>query len=71
MIWPGACRFRDATDQAADRDLNARPDATAGHRLVIEARDDMQVGVEPAGSVTRACSRFPDHPARGQGLGRR
>ena len=28
--------------------FDSRSDATAGHRLVIEARDDMQVGVEPA-----------------------
>jgi hypothetical protein len=28
--------------------FDSRPDAMAGQRLVIEARDDMQVGVEPA-----------------------
>src|SRR6478736_2643273 len=27
--------------------FDPRPDALAGHRLVIEARDDMQVGMEP------------------------
>ena len=28
--------------------LDPRSDALVGHRLVVEARDDMQVGVEPA-----------------------
>jgi hypothetical protein len=49
MIQPCAARCRDAADQVAGwRDLDSGPDAMAGHRLVIEARDDMQVRVEPA-----------------------
>jgi hypothetical protein len=27
--------------------FDSRSDAKVGHRLIIEARDDMQVGVEP------------------------
>ena len=49
MIQPGAARCRDAADQVAGCGIfDSGPDAMAGHRLVIEARDDMQVRVEPA-----------------------
>lgn len=49
MIRPCAARCRDAADQVAGwRIFDSGPDAMAGHRLVIEARDDMQVRVEPA-----------------------
>jgi hypothetical protein len=34
--------------RSISRIFDSRSDAMVGHRLVIEARDDMQVGVEPA-----------------------
>jgi hypothetical protein len=41
--------------------FDSRPDAVVGHRFIIKARDDMQVGVEPGWSrldrSSRACSR--------------
>jgi hypothetical protein len=42
--------------------FNARSDAMVGHRLVIEARDDMQVGVEPALIVPAECVTVGSEP---------